>query len=86
MSNLREKLRATTVARARMIQKRLPIVDRLARGREDFACRADVYILLLVEREGGQVRSPDKFWPASLSGFLIGLLLVLIFAVVGWLH
>jgi len=29
----------------------------------------------------------DKFWPASLSRFFIGLLLTfLIFAVVGWLH
>src|SRR5262245_2417129 len=39
----------TTVARARKIQKRLSIVDRIARGPEDLACRADIYIALLVE-------------------------------------
>src|SRR5262245_39755818 len=40
---------ATTVARARKIQKRLPIVDRIACGPEGLACRTDIYIALLVE-------------------------------------
>src|SRR5215468_1320395 len=39
----------TTVARARKIQKRLPIVDKLAGRSEELACRADIYIALLVE-------------------------------------
>src|SRR5262249_11552475 len=39
----------TTVARARKIQQRLPIVDKLAGRSEELACRADIYIALLVE-------------------------------------
>src|SRR5262245_39102265 len=48
---LRLEHTATTVARARKVQKRLPIVDKLAGRPEDLACRADIYIALLVERE-----------------------------------
>jgi hypothetical protein len=42
---------ATTVARAREIKKRFPIVDQLARGREGLARWAGVHVTLLVERE-----------------------------------
>src|ERR1700686_1903091 len=41
----------TTVARFCPIEKCLPVVDQLARRREDLVRRADVNVTILVERE-----------------------------------
>jgi hypothetical protein len=41
----------TTVARFCPIEKCLPVVDQLARRREDLVRRADVHVTVLVERE-----------------------------------
>jgi hypothetical protein len=57
-ATLRLEQAATTVARARKIQKRLPIVDKRARRSEGLACWADVYITLLFEREVFPGRQP----------------------------
>jgi hypothetical protein len=48
---LRLERAATTIARACEIEKRLSIVDQIARRCEDVLRRADVHIAILVERE-----------------------------------
>src|SRR5258706_1124060 len=45
------KQATTTVARFCPIEKCLPIIDQLARRREDLVRRADVHVTVLVERE-----------------------------------
>jgi hypothetical protein len=44
----------TTVARFCPIEKCLPVVDQLARRREDLVRRADIYVTVLVEREAAR--------------------------------
>jgi hypothetical protein len=61
---LRLEQAVTTIVGARKIQKRLPIIDKLARGPEDLACRADVYIPLLVKR---------KVFPAECSNLSLAI-------------
>src|ERR1700686_5732295 len=48
----------TTVARFCPIEKGLPVVDQLARRREDLVRRADVHVTALVDREARPTEGP----------------------------
>ena len=58
----------TTVARFCPIEKCLPVVDQLARRREDLVRRADVHVTVLVERESSRLKVPSSRFDLSITG------------------